>query len=355
MPLVTRASAADLTRSSLTLQAKRFQLFQPMGGVRARPFSRAWADGMQKRIPKKRESERQSIFFIRVSMKTFLLENFQGAERKVPAFAGTEDSEPDERKNHGRRKRLLRGGGGSFCGRFGGIDDDGLFSALCGSGVDGAQVDALGGKFVQILRKSAGFVGQIESFRGSLLIRDSGRVESFLGTTGVIDDELNGAGGTLGGTQERENIHSGVAESFRDGGDRAGVIIKRDGELLGFGHVGTSCRCEEIIRPDGLGGSDTADFKGAHEGKRRSPILRAQRMGRTSVERLFIRALMEGLRGGQRDAQCAAAFPVSAEAIAEPMGLPKPVQGSQPGLAENVPLLPVVMSWNVPGTGAAWA
>jgi hypothetical protein len=36
------------------------------------------------------------------------------------------------------------------------------------------------------------------------------------------------------------------------------------------------------------------------------------------------------------------------------MGLPKPVQGSQPGLAENVPLLPVVMSWNVPGTEATW-
>src|SRR5882724_6639764 len=247
MPLVTRASAADLTRSSLTLQAKRFQLFQPMGGVRARPFSRARARGIQKRIPKKRENARQSILFTDVageavptvpahgrseseavfqgararntkknsqeegeretkyflhkgSKKTFLLENFQGAERKVPAFAGTEDSEPDERKNHGRRKMLLRGGGGSFCGGFGGIDDDGLFSALCGSGVDGTHVDALGGKFVQILRKSAGFVGQIESFRGSLLIRDSGRVESFLGAPGVIDDELNGAGGTLGGS-----------------------------------------------------------------------------------------------------------------------------------------------------------
>jgi len=55
------------------------------------------------------------------------------------------------------------------------------------------------------LRKSAGFVGQIESFRGSLLIRDSGRVESFLGTTGVIDDELNGAGGTLA-VPKRERI-----------------------------------------------------------------------------------------------------------------------------------------------------
>src|SRR5260370_3216366 len=84
-------------------------------------------------------------------------------------------------------ERLLRGGGGSFCRGFGGIDNDGLFATLCGSGVDGTHVDALGGKFVQILRKSAGVVGQIESFRGSLLIRDSGRVESFLGTTGVIE------------------------------------------------------------------------------------------------------------------------------------------------------------------------
>src|SRR5712692_2008720 len=51
MPLLTRASAADLTRSSLTLQPKRFQLFQPIGGVRARPFSRACAGGTQKRAP----------------------------------------------------------------------------------------------------------------------------------------------------------------------------------------------------------------------------------------------------------------------------------------------------------------
>src|SRR5260370_17692845 len=49
MPLLTRASAADLTRSSLTLQAKRFQLFQPIGGVRAKPFSRARPAGMEPR------------------------------------------------------------------------------------------------------------------------------------------------------------------------------------------------------------------------------------------------------------------------------------------------------------------
>src|SRR6266581_6822774 len=68
MPLVTRASAADLTSSSVTLQPKRFQLFQPMGGVRAKPFSRARADGTQKRIPKK-DSARQRVFFLNVFMQ----------------------------------------------------------------------------------------------------------------------------------------------------------------------------------------------------------------------------------------------------------------------------------------------
>src|SRR5712692_1946763 len=48
----------------------------------------------------------------------------------------------------------------------------------------------------------------------------------------------------------------------------------------------------------------------------------------------------------------AAAFPVSAEAITEPIGLPQPVQASQPGAAENVPLFPLVMSWKVPLTAA---
>src|SRR4029077_4090491 len=77
---------------------------------------------------------------------------------------------------------------------------------------------------------------------------------------GIFRDELNCSGRTLGGTQERENIHLGVPEGFYDCGDRAGVIINSDCELLGFSHVGTSCRCAEIIRPDGLHrGRDTVD------------------------------------------------------------------------------------------------
>src|SRR5260221_10893102 len=71
MPLLTRASAADLTRSSVTLQAKRFQLFQPMGGVRARAFSRAGADVAQRRTPEKMDSATQLIiFFARLSMRS---------------------------------------------------------------------------------------------------------------------------------------------------------------------------------------------------------------------------------------------------------------------------------------------
>src|SRR5713226_4861954 len=66
MPLLTMASAADLTRSSVTLQAKRFQLFQPMGGVRAKPFSRARAGGTQERNPKYRSRLSKAVFFTRL-------------------------------------------------------------------------------------------------------------------------------------------------------------------------------------------------------------------------------------------------------------------------------------------------
>src|SRR5882762_7793490 len=40
MPLATIASAVSLINCSLTLQPKWFQLFHPMGGVRASPLSR---------------------------------------------------------------------------------------------------------------------------------------------------------------------------------------------------------------------------------------------------------------------------------------------------------------------------
>ena len=51
-------------------------------------------------------------------------------------------------------------------------------------------------------------------------------------------------------------------------------------------------------------------------------------------------------------------FLVAAEAprsamILEPMGEPRPVQASQPGLAENAPLFPETMSWNADAAFAA--
>src|SRR5260370_15872736 len=55
----------------------------------------------------------------------------------------------------------------------------------------------------------------------------------------------------------------------------------------------------------------------------------------------------------QSEHQCmATAFRTSAAAIAEPIGVPHPVQASQPAWAEYVPLFPLVMSWKVPLIGA---
>src|SRR5947207_8375588 len=111
MPLLTRASVADLTRSSVTLQPKRFQLFQPMGGVRARPLSRAREDGAQRRNPKKMESARRLIFFARVSMRPsrrILISYFRSATTELPALAKSGKLARDERKNQRREEKFTR-------------------------------------------------------------------------------------------------------------------------------------------------------------------------------------------------------------------------------------------------------
>jgi len=180
--------------------------------------------------------------------------------QQAHAVAGSEHAAPDERKNHGRRKRPLRRGGCSFYGGFRSVDNDCLFAALGSSGVDRVQVDAFGREFIQTLREGTGLVGQIAGFCGSFLVCDAGRVKRFLRAPGIIHDELNAAGRALGGSQERKNIHLGVPKGSRDCGNRTRMIINGDRKLLGFGHVGTSCRFAEIIRPDGLrGGSDAAN------------------------------------------------------------------------------------------------
>src|SRR5437016_8788501 len=79
MPLLTRASAVDLTRSALMLQAKRFQLFQPMGGVRARPFSRAHPGGTETSSERNKSkiNERSSLKRAFISSPTPFLSFFQ--------------------------------------------------------------------------------------------------------------------------------------------------------------------------------------------------------------------------------------------------------------------------------------
>src|SRR6266478_3975242 len=147
MPLLTRASAADLTRSSVTLQAKRFQLFQPMGGARARPFSRAREDGAQRRNPKKSGSARQLIvFFAKLSMRSsrLILILFQSPRTKLATLAWRKSPRLTSGRIRIRKKKLLRGSGCHFCGGFRSVNNDGLLTTLCGGGVDGVQVDALG-------------------------------------------------------------------------------------------------------------------------------------------------------------------------------------------------------------------
>src|SRR5579859_8207390 len=66
MPLVAMASAMLLIIVSLILQPKLFQLFQPIGGVKARPLVRA-KDGSVRIDPSnparsKRSKRRRSIF-----------------------------------------------------------------------------------------------------------------------------------------------------------------------------------------------------------------------------------------------------------------------------------------------------
>jgi hypothetical protein len=70
MPLETMASAACLIRSSLTLQANLFQLFQPIGGVRANPLSSARNSPAATKKPSAAnpKATRASLIFIRMSL-----------------------------------------------------------------------------------------------------------------------------------------------------------------------------------------------------------------------------------------------------------------------------------------------
>src|SRR5215813_9356563 len=73
MPLATMASAMPLINCSLTLQPNLFQLFQPMGGVRASPLSVARLPGAAARktgaVNKNAASARRAMVCMEASRK----------------------------------------------------------------------------------------------------------------------------------------------------------------------------------------------------------------------------------------------------------------------------------------------
>ena len=146
---------------------------------------------------------------------------------------------------------LLRYGGCRFCGGFRSVNHDGLLAAFGGGGVNRTQIDAFRGELVQALSQRTHFVRQLVLFRGSFLIRDPGGVESFLGAAGIFHDELNRAACTLRSSQEGENVYLGISQGSRDCGDRPGLIVDSDCELLSFGHVSTYCWLAEDYTPPG--------------------------------------------------------------------------------------------------------
>src|SRR5271154_337526 len=63
MPLAAMVSAVARTTFSLRpLQANLFQLFQPMGGVRARPLSSAWAAAVGSEVIRKKSARKTNQF-----------------------------------------------------------------------------------------------------------------------------------------------------------------------------------------------------------------------------------------------------------------------------------------------------
>src|SRR6476620_9637427 len=67
MPDLTIASAMPRTSSSLTLQANLFQVFQPIGGVRARPLDTSDCANETAVSSEHKAARRKESFFIVVS------------------------------------------------------------------------------------------------------------------------------------------------------------------------------------------------------------------------------------------------------------------------------------------------
>src|SRR6185369_11313532 len=100
MPLVTIASAISLISFSLTLQANLFQLFQPIGGVFARPLSCACT-----LVPQQASNKRRAIsvfIFSHLSLRSsaFLCANHHFSTQRSQR---SQRYAEDRRESHGTR------------------------------------------------------------------------------------------------------------------------------------------------------------------------------------------------------------------------------------------------------------
>src|SRR5262250_1812283 len=110
MPLVTIPSAMDLRRSSLTLHPNLFQLFQPMGGVKATPLSSALSSRAVRKTARS-ASSRAEHFEVSVGTTSFLPTEKSGFDntRKLSGGGGSGERPPQRavRKNQRQCRRRI--------------------------------------------------------------------------------------------------------------------------------------------------------------------------------------------------------------------------------------------------------
>src|SRR5882762_1851816 len=108
-------SAMDFKRSSLTLQPNLFQLFQPIGGVRATPLSHALASFAADKIARKLIA-RMTAPRNQVSVFIFMPPDAQKSRSDTTRFPGGRDSAreipSDKVGTFGRPPRRARNDGG---------------------------------------------------------------------------------------------------------------------------------------------------------------------------------------------------------------------------------------------------
>src|SRR5438046_10428808 len=108
MPLATMPSAMDLMRSSLTLQPNLFQEFQPIGGVWARPLSRAvegWTKESKARsaTAKNKQSRAVNVFIgkppgRKIAVKSYSKRNVRERQTAQRSFQPTAQSPKELRR-----------------------------------------------------------------------------------------------------------------------------------------------------------------------------------------------------------------------------------------------------------------